>query len=205
MKIFEKKRFENGRRRIYFCGIRIFTYKISKSGIAYEYFQKFLSIKNPTKYIRSLGVKVGENVRFVIHPHFFSYPDFGSEPFLIEIGNNVLVSFGVTFLTHDGCTHTCKQYCNDHIFKLGRIKIGDNCFIGCKSTILPGVNIGENSIVGACSLVTKDIPSGEVWAGHPAKYICKTIDLAKKFEEQSKLPENIELYEFYKKIRFGEK
>lgn len=51
--------------------------------------------------------------------------------------------------------------------------IGNDVFIGAHSTILKGVSIGSNSIVGACSVVTKDIPSNEIWAGNPAKFIRK--------------------------------
>ena len=58
--------------------------------------------------------------------------------------------------------------------RYGRIKIGNNCFIGCRSILLPGVTIGDNSIIGAGSVVTKDVPSGEVWAGNPARFIKTT-------------------------------
>jgi acetyltransferase-like isoleucine patch superfamily enzyme len=55
------------------------------------------------------------------------------------------------------------------------ISISDDVFIGAHSTILKGVSIGIGSIVGASSVVTKNIPSGEIWAGNPAKCVRKNI------------------------------
>lgn len=53
------------------------------------------------------------------------------------------------------------------------ITIGDNCWIGADVTILPGVSIGEKSVIGAKSVVTKDIPAGVVAVGNPCKVIRK--------------------------------
>ena len=55
--------------------------------------------------------------------------------------------------------------------KTSPVVIGDNAFIGGHSTILKGVSVGKNSIVGACSVVTRDIPENEIWAGNPARFI----------------------------------
>jgi len=51
--------------------------------------------------------------------------------------------------------------------------IGDACWIGANVLINPGVTIGENSVVGANNVVTRDVPPGEVWGGVPAKFIRK--------------------------------
>jgi len=55
----------------------------------------------------------------------------------------------------------------------GKVILKQNCRIGSHSTILPGVSIGENSIIGAHSLVNKDIPDNVVAFGVPAKVVRK--------------------------------
>lgn len=57
--------------------------------------------------------------------------------------------------------------------KWGKVSIGNQVFIGAHSTILKGVTIGDNSVIGACSVVTKNIPRNEIWGGNPAKYLAK--------------------------------
>lgn len=51
------------------------------------------------------------------------------------------------------------------------VVIEEHVFVGAHSTILKGVTIGHHSIIGACSVVTKDIPPYQVWAGNPAQFI----------------------------------
>lgn len=144
---------------------------------------KLLFVRNPIKYVKKLGVNIGEGTEIVISPYFWSYPDFGSEPYLIEIGKNTKISSGVTFITHDGSTWCFrKQEKYKNIIRYGKINIGDNCFIGCNSTIMPNVKIGNNCIIGAGSVVTKSINDGEVWAGAPAKFINLTEKLGEKFK-----------------------
>lgn len=53
--------------------------------------------------------------------------------------------------------------------KEGKVILKKNCRIGSHSVVMPGVTVGENSIVGACSFVNKDIPDNEIWSGVPAK------------------------------------
>lgn len=121
-------------------------------------------------------VHLGKNVQLIkpIHPNIWS-----SEPYLITIGDNTTISFDTVFITHCGETRVLRNLAeNDRerqtvIYK--KITVGNNCFIGCRCTILPGVTIGNNVIVGAGSVINHDIPDNMVCAGVPAKVLC-TID-----------------------------
>ncbi len=113
------------------------------------------------------GLKLGRDVRIM------GKPDFGSEPYLITIGDHVTVSTHVEFVTHDGATWVFRdrpQYRG--LQRFGPIEIGSNCFIGTRSVILPGVRIGDNCVVGAGSVVTREVPDNTVVAGAPARVIC---------------------------------
>lgn len=139
-------------------------------GVFRRLFRLRLRFMKPIDRARALGAKVGENC------HFVTFPNLGSEPWLIEIGNHVELSGHVTFITHDGSTWLFRedpQYA--HVLRYGKIIIHDNCFIGMNSLIMPGVEIGPNSIVGAGSVVTKRVPENTVVAGNPARVIC-TVD-----------------------------
>lgn len=84
----------------------------------------------------------------------------------IHIGANTLVAGGSVILSHDHCKRVGKNqpYLIDTY-------IGKNCFIAVGAIVLPGVTIGDEVIVGAGAVVTKDIPSNCVVAGNPAKVI----------------------------------
>jgi UDP-2-acetamido-3-amino-2,3-dideoxy-glucuronate N-acetyltransferase len=98
----------------------------------------------------------------------------------VVIGNNVTVKCGVYLW--DGITiednvqigpsaaFTNDKYprAKDYSYKLQRIKIKKGASIGANATILGGVTIGEYAMIGAGSVVTKDVPDGELWYGNPA-------------------------------------
>ncbi len=135
----------------------------------------YLQKTSPIKYARKIGVSIGDNCKLN------GSPDWGSEPWLISLGNHSEVSFDCAFVTHDGATWVFRQEERyKDIIKFGRIKIGDDCFIGARSTILPGVTIGNRSIVATGAVVTKSIPSGEVWGGVPARFIMTVDEYAAK-------------------------
>lgn len=127
------------------------------------------------------GMQVGTGVS-IVSPMSTS---FGSEPYMITIGNHVRISGGVMFSTHDGGTWAFRhEEPYKGVSKFGRISVGDYTFIGARAMILPGVKIGKNCVIGACSLVTKDVPDGTVVGGVPAKVICTTKAYAEKCKSQ---------------------
>ena len=110
----------------------------------------------------------------------------GSEPWLITIGDHVELSNDVNLITHDGATWVFREKERyEKVIRYGKIVIKDNCFIGARTIILPGVTIGPNSVVGAGSVVTKDVLPNMVYAGNPARPICHLKDYAEKCLEQT--------------------
>ncbi|WP_299576149.1 acyltransferase [uncultured Williamsia sp.] len=87
-------------------------------------------------------------------------------PVGVHIGPYSYVAFDARILTHDRVRgmflHT---------------RIGANCFIGGCSIILPGVEIGDNCVVGAGAVVTKSVPPRSIVAGNPARVIKSEIDV----------------------------
>lgn len=64
---------------------------------------------------------------------------------------------------------------------MGKVIIGDNCWIGGNTVICPGVHIGDHVVIGAGSVVTKDIPEWSVAAGNPCRVIRKITDDDRRF------------------------
>lgn len=116
---------------------------------------------------RKLGVKVGEDCRLI------GKVDFGSEPYLVEIGEHVSITSS-SFVTHDGGVWVIRKE-NPKLDVIAPIKIGNNVFIGSRCIILPGTVIGNNVVIGAGSVVKGNIESDSVYAGVPARKI-KSID-----------------------------
>lgn len=93
----------------------------------------------------------------------------------IEIGNNVKI--GGNTVIYDSDFHSLDPVIRRNTAqdkasaKKAKVIIKNNVFIGSHSTILKGVVIGENAVVGACSLVSRDIPENEIWGGNPIRFI----------------------------------
>lgn len=117
-------------------------------------------------FLKWAGVKFKSN-----NPHVCIYSNVSIDtvrPDLVSIGNNVAITAGTKILTHflDPSQEGRK-------FRYGEVIIDDDVFIGVNVIICNSVHIGKGAVIGAGSIVTKDIPANEVWAGNPARYIKK--------------------------------
>ena len=125
--------------------------------------QLYKSFKgDPLEVLIQRGLKVGRNVAImedvvIDHSHCWH----------IEIGNSVTLAPRVHILAHDASTKIHMNYT-----RIGKVKIGDRVFVGASAIILPGVTIGNDVVIGAGSVVSKNIPDNCVAAGNPAKILC---------------------------------
>ncbi len=134
------------------------------------------SNRNRIKYLRRKGMRIGNNCLF--HTMTFS-----TEPYLIEIGDNVAIARGTLFITHDGGVWCFREELkNADVF--GKIKIGNNVFIGNNCTILPNTTIGDNCIIGAGSVVRGQFAENSVIVGNPAK-VAFNMNMQKLFYLQN--------------------
>ncbi len=113
------------------------------------------------KALKKRGLKIGANCKIMGNVDFDS-----SHCWLIEIGSNVTFAPNVHILAHDASLKAYLGYTY-----IAKTTIGSNVFVGSGATILPGVHIGDNSIIGAGSVVTKDIPANVIAAGNPTRVI----------------------------------
>lgn len=128
-------------------------------------------------YLKKRGVQIGDNFRM------FGYKTIKIDtttPGYVKIGDNVVIAADVTILTHDYTTSVFVHTFHDYLPGRSKVVIGNNVYIGQRAMILRGVAIGDNCIIGAGSIVTKDIPANMVAAGIPARPICSLEEYYKK-------------------------
>jgi len=129
-------------------------------------------------YARKIGVNFGKDC------FFYGEIFWGTEPWIITLGNNVHISTECRFVAHDGATLLFRD--REPTLELTKpITIGNNVYIGTRCLIMGGVNIGNNVIIGAGSIVTRDIPDNSVAVGVPARVIKTTEAYFEKAKRES--------------------
>ena len=112
-------------------------------------------------FFRASGVDIGKNCMLSLRAKI------DVRRGKVIIGDECTITYGCIVLSHDRSEmHIHPERSGEYV-----TVIGNNVYLGVGSIILPGVKIGENSVIGAGAVVTKDIPSGVVACGNPAQII----------------------------------
>lgn len=146
-------------------------------------------------WLRSLGMVIGDNC--MVYAPTKTIIDV-QHPWMIEMGNNVQITEGVTILTHGYDWSVFKGKYGDVLGSAGHVKIGSNVFIGMNVTILKGTTIGDNVVIGANSLINKDVPSDCVVVGNPQRVICSIDEYLEK-RRAAQVDEAIDLYSCWRR------
>lgn len=133
----------------------------------------------PYEFMKKVGVNYKEGTVFL-----YGNINWGTEPWIITLGENVHLTDGIRFITHDGGTLLYRRFVPDlEITK--PIKIGDNVYIGNNVLLLPGVSIGNNVVIGAGAVVSRSIPDNSVAVGVPARVIKTADEYFEKLKKES--------------------
>lgn len=142
-------------------------------------YKVFYAKLKPLRYMEKVGINFPRG-----GVHLYGKVACGSEPWIITLGNNVHITDGVKFITHDGGTLLYRHLIPDlEITK--PIVVGDNVYIGNNVIILPGVKIGNNVVIGAGAIVSRDIPDNSVAVGVPARVIKTADEYLEKLKRES--------------------
>jgi acetyltransferase-like isoleucine patch superfamily enzyme len=133
-------------------------------------------------YLRRKGIRIGKNIYWGT-PRTITIDT--TRPCLLEIGDNVRLDSGLTILTHDFATYVFLLVYKDFVPATAKVKIGSNVYFGRNCTVLKGVTIGDNCIIGFGSVITKDIPSNSVVVGAPARVISTLEEYYNKRKQSS--------------------
>ena len=134
------------------------------------------------KMLRKHHIQIGDNVIF--RAPRSTHIDL-TRPSLVTIGNHVDINVNFHLYTHDWSSFVFRQVFHDFVNSSGKVTIGDNVYIAVNVIVLKGVTIGDNCIIGAGSVVNRDIPSNSVAVGNPCRVVCSLEEFYKKRKQRA--------------------
>jgi acetyltransferase-like isoleucine patch superfamily enzyme len=152
--------------------MKMLMLKIKRKLNRYLKSNEYVALNDTITLARAMGVRVGNGCRIYS-------TNFSTEPYLITIGDHVTITDNVQFITHDGAVWVFRENKPD-LDLFGKIKIGNNVFIGLNTILLPGTEIGDNVIIAAGSVLKGTYPGNSLIAGVPGKRICSIEDYYQK-------------------------
>ncbi|NRT20166.1 acetyltransferase-like isoleucine patch superfamily enzyme [Hymenobacter sp. 9A] len=146
-KIINKRRMKGVHDKLLFCGTNVI-------------------IDGTCHIIMPQRMEIGDNTS--ISSYTTIYATYG-----VKIGKNCLISSNCGISSYNHIINSSNRHRDvaEDIKYSKPVVIGDNVWIGMNACILPGVKIGDDSIIGSGSVVTKNVPPREIWAGNPARCI----------------------------------
>lgn len=148
----------------------------------FEYKHAIRNSRNYIEYLRKRGLSIGEDC-------FFQSPKTATvdvtRPLLVDIGKHCYFLENFLLLTHDNVAKVFGPIYHDFLPSSGKVSIGNNVYFARNCTVLKGVTIGDNCIIGFGSTVMSDIPANSVAAGSPAKVICTINEYYEKRKKRS--------------------
>lgn len=147
-----------------------------------RFFPRLVTSKMKLDYLRRQGVEIGKGTVLLDAGHINID---ASRPALLSVGDYCKIASGVTVLTHDDSRSVLRRSYGDVVGEARKTVIGNNVFIGTRSTVLMGTHIGDHCIVEAGSVLQGSYPAGSVIAGNPAKVICSLDDYYRDCKERT--------------------
>lgn len=147
-------------------------------------------------WLRSQGMCIGE------HVHLYSPWTIKIDtqrPWMIEIGNNVHITADCSILQHDYSWAVLQHMTGEVLGSCGKVRIGNNVFIGQKALILKGADIGDNVIIGAGSVVSRKLEGNAVYAGVPARRLMGIDEFLEK-RRDAQVQEAVSLVREYEAV-----
>lgn len=157
--------------------LRFFWRGVLKYKVKKYFFPSRITSNEYVLYLKNQGIEIGKGT------HFFDPQSTiidTQRPWMLNIGEYCKITSGVVILCHDYSRSVLRRKYGEVIGEARETYIGNNVFIGMRTTVCMGSTIGDNVIIGAGSVVSGEVPSNTVYAGVPARFVCTLDDYYQK-------------------------